>query len=88
PFTCRPHTTHLYSKVPASCWPIVYSAEYNITFMGLEKLHPFDSGKWGKVIGFLRDEKLVTEETLVGAVEATEEDLLVVHTRRYLNKLK
>lgn len=22
--------------------------------MGLEKLHPFDAGKWGKVIHFLR----------------------------------
>jgi hypothetical protein len=22
--------------------------------MGLEKLHPFDAGKWGKVINFLK----------------------------------
>lgn len=34
--------------------PIVYHPDYNITFMGLEKLHPFDAGKWGKVIHFLR----------------------------------
>uniref|UniRef100_A0A3Q2T7K5 Histone deacetylase 11 n=1 Tax=Fundulus heteroclitus TaxID=8078 RepID=A0A3Q2T7K5_FUNHE len=33
---------------------IVYHPDYNITFMGLEKLHPFDSGKWGKVIHFLK----------------------------------
>ncbi|KAE8612851.1 hypothetical protein XENTR_v10013012 [Xenopus tropicalis] len=83
-----PHNTQLYSAVPATRWPIIYSAEYNITFIGLEKLHPFDSGKWGKVIGFLQEEKLVTEETLVPAIEAKEEDLLVAHTRRYLNKLK
>ncbi|XP_068107971.1 histone deacetylase 11 isoform X3 [Hyperolius riggenbachi] len=56
--------------------------------MGMEKLHPFDSGKWGKVINFLREEKLITDDTIVTAKEATEEDLLVVHTRRYLNKLK
>ncbi|KAE8612853.1 hypothetical protein XENTR_v10013012 [Xenopus tropicalis] len=49
-----PHNTQLYSAVPATRWPIIYSAEYNITFIGLEKLHPFDSGKWGKVIGFLQ----------------------------------
>ncbi|XP_063796679.1 histone deacetylase 11 isoform X2 [Pseudophryne corroboree] len=83
-----PHTTKLYEDIPSTCWPIVYSTDYNITFIGLEKLHPFDSGKWGKVINFLRDEKLITDDTIVAAKEATEEDLLVVHTRRYLNKLK
>ncbi|XP_068107969.1 histone deacetylase 11 isoform X1 [Hyperolius riggenbachi] len=84
----KPHPTHLYDDLPTACWPIVYSAGYNITFMGMEKLHPFDSGKWGKVINFLREEKLITDDTIVTAKEATEEDLLVVHTRRYLNKLK
>jgi len=28
--------------------PIIYSAEYNITECGLEKLHPFDSCKYGR----------------------------------------
>lgn len=35
----------------------MYSPRYNITFMGLEKLHPFDAGKWGKVINFLKGKK-------------------------------
>uniref|UniRef100_A0A8C1ZP54 Uncharacterized protein n=1 Tax=Cyprinus carpio TaxID=7962 RepID=A0A8C1ZP54_CYPCA len=48
------HQTELYAEVPSTCLPIVYSPEYNITFMGLEKLHPFDAGKWGKVIHFLK----------------------------------
>ncbi|KAM8930749.1 histone deacetylase 11 [Pelodytes ibericus] len=87
-YKCLPHTTDLYQDVPLSCWPIVYSTDYNITFLGLEKLHPFDAGKWGKVIGFLQDEQLITDETIVPAREAAENDLLVVHTRRYLNKLK
>uniref|UniRef100_A0A8D1XYH8 Histone deacetylase 11 n=1 Tax=Sus scrofa TaxID=9823 RepID=A0A8D1XYH8_PIG len=56
--------------------------------MGLEKLHPFDAGKWGKVISFLKEEKLLTDSMLVEAREASDEDLLVVHTRRYLNELK
>ncbi|XP_014389130.1 PREDICTED: histone deacetylase 11 isoform X5 [Myotis brandtii] len=56
--------------------------------MGLEKLHPFDAGKWGKVISFLKEEKLLSDGMLVEAREASEEDLLVVHTRRYLNELK
>ncbi|XP_069906090.1 histone deacetylase 11 isoform X2 [Oryctolagus cuniculus] len=83
-----PHSTQLYQHVPESRWPIVYSPRYNITFMGLEKLHPFDAGKWGKVINFLKEEKLLTDSMLVEAREASEEDLLVVHTRRYLNELK
>ncbi|XP_065543542.1 histone deacetylase 11 isoform X4 [Lathamus discolor] len=83
-----PHRTELYEDPPSACWPIVYSPDYNITFMGLEKLHPFDAGKWGKVINFLKEEKLIADDFIVQAREATDEDLLVVHTRRYLNKLK
>ncbi|XP_035244624.1 histone deacetylase 11 isoform X3 [Anguilla rostrata] len=82
------HRTELYIEVPPTCLPIVYSPEYNITFMGLEKLHPFDAGKWGKVIHFLKEEQFITDGNIVEAREATEEDLLVVHTKRYLNKLK
>ncbi len=29
--------------------PIIYSPLYNISFWGLQNIHPFDSGKWGKV---------------------------------------
>ncbi|NWU18477.1 HDA11 deacetylase, partial [Cephalopterus ornatus] len=83
-----PHRSELYEDPPSGCWPIVYSPDYNITFMGLEKLHPFDAGKWGKVINFLKEEKLIADDLIVQAREATDEDLLVVHTRRYLNKLK
>ncbi|XP_016071130.1 PREDICTED: histone deacetylase 11 [Miniopterus natalensis] len=84
----RPHATQLYQPVPEARWPIVYSPRYNITFLGLEKLHPFDAGKWGKVISFLKEEKLLSDGMLVEAREASDEDLLVVHTRRYLNELK
>ncbi|XP_062320320.1 histone deacetylase 11 isoform X3 [Osmerus eperlanus] len=82
------HRTDLYIEVPSTCMPIVYSPDYNITFMGLEKLHPFDAGKWGKVIHFLKEEQFITEGNLVEAREATDEDLLVVHTKQYLRKLK
>lgn len=36
--------------------PIVYSSAYNISFYGLEKVHPFDAGKWGKVFDGLKRE--------------------------------
>ncbi|XP_037346244.1 histone deacetylase 11 isoform X2 [Pungitius pungitius] len=82
------HCTALHACIPKTSLPIVYHPDYNITFMGLEKLHPFDAGKWGKVIHFLKEEQFVTDGNIVEALEATEEDLLVVHTRRYLNRLK
>ncbi|XP_077948639.1 histone deacetylase 11 isoform X3 [Gasterosteus aculeatus] len=82
------HCTALHACIPRTALPIVYHPDYNITFMGLEKLHPFDAGKWGKVIHFLKEEQFVTDGNIVEALEATKEDLLVVHTQRYLNRLK
>jgi len=46
--------TGLYVPVRPTQWPIVYRPEYNIGFLGLEKLHPFDAGKWGRVFEFLK----------------------------------
>lgn len=48
------HRSELLADIPRRFVPIVYHPDYNISFMGLEKLHPFDAGKWGKVIHFLR----------------------------------
>ena len=44
-------TPRLYelAKIEPGQWPVVYSSAYNIGFMGMEKIHPFDSAKWGKV---------------------------------------
>lgn len=50
------NTPRLYEeaeKIRADQWPIVYSPTYNIGFLGFEKMHPFDSAKWGKVHQFL-----------------------------------
>ncbi|KXJ10690.1 histone deacetylase 11 [Exaiptasia diaphana] len=83
--------THLYVEINASQWPIVYSPSYNIGFLGLEKLHPFDSGKWGRVFEFLKEGKLINVEENQQTVEPREpttEDLMVVHTKKYLDSLK
>lgn len=50
------HRSGLLADIPPGLVPIVYHPDYNISFLGLEKLHPFDAGKWGKVIHFLRGE--------------------------------
>ncbi|XP_031572592.1 histone deacetylase 11-like [Actinia tenebrosa] len=81
-------TTHLYLQINATQWPIVYSSSYNIGFLGLERLHPFDSGKWGRVFSFLKEAELIDDSTIVEPREATTEDLLVVHTKKYLDSLK
>ncbi|CAC5403504.1 HDAC11 [Mytilus coruscus] len=81
-------STELYIKIADTQWPIIYTPEYNIGFLGLEKLHPFDAGKWGKVYEFLKEAKLIQEKTIVKPKEATQTDLLVVHTPQYLKDLK
>lgn len=96
----------LYKDINPDQWPIIYCTTYNIGFLGMEKLHPFDSSKWRSVIRFLRgtfcssykkiesaiflylDAQMITNEAIVQPNEATNEDLLVVHTRRYLSSLK
>jgi hypothetical protein len=39
--------------------PVVYSSAYNISFLLLEKLHPFDPCKYAKVLKSLKQEKLI-----------------------------
>ena len=52
--TTGERSNHLYKDIQSNQWPIVYSTAYNIGFLYLEKLHPFDSSKWGSIINFLR----------------------------------
>uniref|UniRef100_A0A2P2I964 Histone deacetylase 11 n=1 Tax=Hirondellea gigas TaxID=1518452 RepID=A0A2P2I964_9CRUS len=68
--------------------PIIYRPEYNITLFGLERLHPFDAGKWGRVVQFLKEQKLLVDSALVQPREATKKELLRVHKQSYLNSLK
>ncbi|XP_071816384.1 histone deacetylase 11-like isoform X2 [Apostichopus japonicus] len=79
---------HLFVSVNDYQWPIVYRKEYNLGFLGLEKLHPFDSAKWGKIFNILKGQLMVTEDTIVSPEEALEKDLLVVHVQSYLDSLK
>lgn len=46
----RAAESKLYVDVGMECIPIVYRDEYNIRLLGMEKLHPFDAGKWGNVV--------------------------------------
>ncbi|XP_064632028.1 histone deacetylase 11-like isoform X2 [Lineus longissimus] len=84
----RPHDTQLYVPVQPWQWPIIYAIEYNISFLGFEKLHPFDAGKWGRVHEFLKEEGMLYDHTTVKPTEASQADLMVVHPKRYIDSLK
>nr|BAW19565.1 histone deacetylase 11 [Gnatocerus cornutus] len=80
--------TTLYQEIRSDQWPIVYRPEYNVRFVGLERLHPFDAGKWGHIFKYIKSAGLLSEDAVAVPNEATEEDLLVVHTKKYLRSLK
>ncbi|KAG0573735.1 hypothetical protein KC19_VG204900 [Ceratodon purpureus] len=85
----RIEASKLYFDVPPDEKdPVVYSSSYNISFLGIEKLHPFDASKWGRIQKFLADEGVLKRKRIVEPLEATRDDLLVVHTEKYLDSLK
>ncbi|XP_014288120.1 histone deacetylase 11 isoform X1 [Halyomorpha halys] len=69
-------------------WPIVYSKSYNVHFCGVEKLHPFDAAKWENIYKRLKELISLNDNEIFLPEEATIQDLLLVHTQRYLNSLK
>ncbi|KAG0566382.1 hypothetical protein KC19_7G059800 [Ceratodon purpureus] len=82
----RIEASKLYFDVPPDEKdPVVYSSSYNISFLGIEKLHPFDALKWGRIQKFLADEGVLKRKRIVEPLEATRDDLLVVHTENYLD---
>ncbi|XP_058189111.1 histone deacetylase 2 isoform X2 [Rhododendron vialii] len=81
-------SSKLYFDVPLSKVPLIYSPSYDIAFLGIEKLHPFDSSKWGRICRFLIAGGVLDNKCIVEPREATKDDLLVVHSESYLNSLK
>ncbi len=68
---------------------IVYSSHYNIGFFGLERLHPFDSRKYGrawKVLGKHFGSSLRRLHVRPKRA-ASRDELLLVHTEKYLSQL-
>ncbi|PON96051.1 Histone deacetylase superfamily [Trema orientale] len=81
-------SSNLYFDLPTSKAPLIYSSTYDIAFLGIEKLHPFDSAKWGRICGFLIKEGVLDKTSIVEPLEASKDDLLVVHSESYLKSLK
>ncbi|KAL0905948.1 hypothetical protein M5K25_024401 [Dendrobium thyrsiflorum] len=81
-------SSKLYFNVAPSKVAIIYSPSYDIAFLGIEKLHPFDSSKWGRICLFLTNEDVLDKNRIIEPLEASKDDLLVVHPESYLRHLK
>eukprot|EP01084_Bolivina_argentea_P089542 161561_1 len=67
--------------------PVIYSTKYNITAWGIEKIHPFDSQKYGRIHRFITSEGIFSKSQIIEPPCASRADLLTVHTVRYLSTL-
>jgi histone deacetylase 11 len=69
---------------------VVYSRHYNIGFYGLERLHPFDSRKYGRAWKVLRRHfgPSLSQFHAQPTRPANREELLLVHTEGYLKQLR
>ncbi|KAF5843761.1 hypothetical protein DUNSADRAFT_8277 [Dunaliella salina] len=81
-----------------STLPFVYHDAYNVTIFGIEKLHPFDSCKFSKVVDKLNAQGLLSYQTheekkqkhtpqMAEPLMATHEALLNVHTPKYIDAI-
>jgi histone deacetylase 11 len=70
--------------------PVVYSSHYDISFFGLERLHPFDSRKYGRSWRELKKTcgQTLREHYLPVDRAANEQELLHAHSAEYLQQIK
>ena len=69
---------------------IVYSRNYNIGFYGLERLHPFDSRKYGRAWRLLRRHfgTKISRLHVRPRRAASDEEITLVHSNDYLSRLR
>ena len=69
---------------------IVYSRHYNIGFYGLERLHPFDSRKYGRAWKLLRRHfgSSLSKLHVKPKRGASRDELTLVHSAEYLLRLR
>jgi len=68
--------------------PIIYSSQYNISILGIENFHPFDSKKFKKVYKGLIDSQAICPSQFFHPQIVTDSQLLHVHTPDYLHTLR
>jgi histone deacetylase 11 len=68
--------------------PLIYHPTYNITAFGLERLHPFDGGKYRRIHEALVARRLRRTGEFVRPRPVSRPALLAVHTPEYLRSLR
>lgn len=68
--------------------PIVFHEDYDISFFGIEKLHPFDTQKYGKIARHLQQTCNIAPKDFQKPEKMTDAQLQLVHTAGYLASLK
>lgn len=68
--------------------PIVYSPSYNISLLGLEKLHPFDAKKYAKIHEYLADTLELSPEQFYLPERVSDAELSLVHSHEYIDSLR
>ncbi|MFN4259095.1 MAG: hypothetical protein ACK4RK_07335 [Gemmataceae bacterium] len=68
--------------------PLIYHPRYNITAFGLERLHPFDSRKYGRIVNWLIRQGLRQPRDFLSPPCCPKADLLRLHTSEYLRALR
>ena len=74
--------------MPTEKLPIVYSKDYNISFYGIQRLHPFDTEKYQKVAQHLGKSLNLSIQQFHEPHSISDEELLKVHSQAYLESLK
>lgn len=77
-----------FQKLEPGKLPIFYRDEYNLRAMGLEKLHPFDAAKYGKVVAALEAAGALQASQLIAPPMLPEALLHAVHDDSYLASLR
>jgi len=67
---------------------VVYSSRYQICLAGFERLHPFDIYKYARIYKALVRDGLLKSEDVYVPEPVSEEDILRVHTREFLESLR
>ncbi|KAF6206942.1 hypothetical protein GE061_018178 [Apolygus lucorum] len=85
----RNSNTHHFSVElkPGQQLPIVYHPRYNLQFFLMDKLHPVDGHKWGRIFNKL-GEIGIREEHIHLSREPSMEELLYGNTAKHLKSLK
>ena len=65
--------------------PLVYSRDYSISLLGLERLHPFDSHKHRKIFSAIKHDYDVSAGGLHQPIELQQADYRLVHTQAALD---